>query len=95
MTTDAHPAFPSAPVSGGSSSARGSNYLDYQDLAKLLSQSTPLTGVKQKLIPALERLANHQNHEHAEQVLCQADEKIEEKSDSDITRLSIPYLYIL
>jgi hypothetical protein len=95
MTTDAHPAFPSAPVPGGSSSTRGSNNLDYQDLAKLLSQTTPLTGVKQKLIPALERLANHQNHEHAEKVLCQADEKIEEKSDSDITRLSIPYLYIL
>jgi hypothetical protein len=87
-----HPAFPSAepPSSSRSSSA----LLISIDLNKLLTQQKPLIGVKQKIIPALERLASS-NQDATEAILYQDKFNVEERTDEQLANATVPLVYVL
>ena len=87
-----HPAFPSAEAP--SSSRSSSALLTPNDLQKLLTQEKPLVGVKQKIIPALERLAS-QNEDAAEAILYQEKLNIEERTDEQLANATVPLVYVL
>ena len=88
-----HPAFPSAepPSSSRSSSA----LLSSTDLNKLLTQQKPLIGVKQKIIPALERLVSLSNQEAIEQIIYQEKFNVEERTDEQLANATVPLVYVL
>jgi len=87
-----HPAFPSAepPSSSRSSSA----LITPNDLHKLLTQEKPLVGVKQKIIPALERLASL-NEDATEAILYQEKLSLEERTDEQLANATVPLVYVL
>ena len=88
-----HPAFPSAEPP--SSSRVSSALLTSTDLNKLLTQAKPLIGVKQKIIPALERLASLSDQDAIEQNLFQEKFNVEERTDEQLANATIPLVYVL
>jgi hypothetical protein len=88
-----HPAFPSAEPP--SSSRLSSALLTSTDLHKLLTQAKPLIGVKQKIIPALERLACLSDQEAIEQIVYQGKFNVEERIDEQLANATVPLVYVL
>jgi len=88
-----HPAFPSAEPP--SSSRVSSALLTSTDLNKLLTQAKPLIAVKQKIIPALERLASLSDQDAIEQILYQEKFNVEERTDEQLANATVPLVYVL
>jgi hypothetical protein len=88
-----HPAFPSAELP--SSSRSSSALLTSSDLNKLLTQAKPLIGVKQKIIPALERLASLSDQEAIERTIYQEKFNVEERTDEQLANATVPLVYVL
>lgn len=87
-----HPAFPSADPP--SSSRLPSSALTANDIHKLLTQDKPLIGVKQKIIPALERLASSSSPD-AEVALFQGKTNLESMTDEQLANATVPLVYVL
>jgi hypothetical protein len=88
-----HPAFPSAEPP--SSSRSSSVLLTSSDLNKLLTQAKPLIGVKQKIIPALERLASLSDQDAVERIIYQGKFNVEERTDEQLANATVPLVYVL
>ena len=81
----------------GSSSTSRNTVAAYthSELTKLLNSKTPLTGLKQKIIPRFERTATQSNQDGAEDILCHADYSLERLDDDRMAILTVPLIYIL
>jgi hypothetical protein len=88
-----HPAFPFAEPP--SSSRAPIALLTSTDVKRLLSQDKPLSAVKSKIIPALERLLSSSNQNTVENILYQESFNVEERTDEELAIATVPLIYVL